>query len=138
MNGVTPRTEAAPAPVQETRVPRLGESRWPPALALVAFLALNIAIRVWLPQASPIRVAWLLPGVEAVLLFVLLFGDPARLAPRARWLRPLLVGLVSLLVLAALWATVILIYDLVKGSGVTNSPQELLASGGLTWLGNNL
>jgi hypothetical protein len=52
--------------------------------------------------------------------------------------RPLLVGLVCLLVLAALWATVLLVYDLVKGIDVTNSPEELLASGGLVWLGNNL
>jgi hypothetical protein len=83
-------------------------------------------------------VAWLLPAVEGVLLFVLLTGDPARLAPRAPWLRPLVVTLVCLLVAAALWGTVLLIYDLIKGVGVTNSPQELLASGGLVWLGNNL
>jgi hypothetical protein len=81
---------------------------------------------------------WLLPSVEAVLLFVLLFGDPARLAPRKRWLRPVIVGLVGLLVLAALWGTALLVYDLIKGIGVSNSPQELLASGGLVWLGNNL
>jgi hypothetical protein len=46
--------------------------------------------------------------------------------------------LVSLLVVAALWGTVLLVYDLIKGIGVTNSPQELLASGGLVWVGNNL
>jgi len=39
---------------------------------------------------------------------------------------------------AALWATVLLVYDLIKGRGVTNSPSELLATGGLVWLGNNL
>jgi hypothetical protein len=131
-------TTAPAAPVEETRVARFGESRWPPAIALVAFLALNITLRIWLPQAGAIRVPWLLPAVEAVLLFVLLVGDPARLAPRAPWLRPLVVTLVCVLVLAALWATALLVYDLIKGIGVTNSPQELLASGGLVWLGNNL
>src|SRR4029453_7412392 len=65
-------------------------------------------------------------------------GDPARLASRARWLRPLLVFLVGALVVAALWATVVLIYDLINGTGVRTSPSELLASGGLVWLGNNL
>ena len=45
---------------------------------------------------------------------------------------------VVILVLAALWATVLLIYDLIEGSGVTGSPRELLASGGVVWLGNNL
>ena len=42
------------------------------------------------------------------------------------------------LVVAALWATALLIYDLIKGIGVTNSPSELLAEGGLVWLGNNV
>jgi hypothetical protein len=123
---------------EKAREPRLGESRWPPALALIAFLALNIALRLWLPSQGAVRVPWLLPAIEAFLLCLLLFGDPARLAPRARWLRPLIVALVCLLVASALWATALLVYDLIKGIGVTNSPQELLASGGLTWVGNNL
>jgi hypothetical protein len=46
--------------------------------------------------------------------------------------------LVVVLVAAALWATVLLVYDLIKGTGVTNSPGELLASGALVWLGNNV
>jgi hypothetical protein len=138
MSGVSSRTAAPPAAAEEAPVLRLGESRWPPALALLAFLALNVALRLWLPPAGVIRMPWLLPGVETVLLLVLLFGDPARLAPRRRWLRPLVLTLVSLLVAAALWGTVLLVYDLIKGIGVTNSPQELLASGGLVWLGNNL
>ncbi len=136
MTAVASRTAAAAT--AEAPATRLGESRWPPAVALIAFLGLNIAIRLWLPNEGAIRVPWLLPGVEVFLLVILLAGDPARLAPRAPWLRPLLVGLVCLLVAAALWATVLLIYDLIKGIGVTNSPQELLASGGLVWLGNNL
>jgi len=46
--------------------------------------------------------------------------------------------IVVVLVLAALWATALLIYDLITGTGVTNSPSELLAWGGMVWLGNNL
>jgi hypothetical protein len=136
---VSSRSEAAAAssPGEATEA-RLGESRWPPALALVAFIGLNIGLRIWLPNEGAIRMPWLLPAIEAVLLFVLVAGDPARLASRARWLRPLLVFLVGALVVAALWATVVLIYDLIKGTGVSNSPTELLASGGLVWLGNNL
>lgn len=100
-------------------------------------MALNIAVRVWLPEKGPIRVAWLVPAVEAVLLGVLLVG-PARIARRVSWARPVAVALVVVLVLAALWATVVLVYDLIKGRGVTNSPTELLASGALVWIGNNL
>jgi hypothetical protein len=128
-------SEASSAPVRE---PRLGESRWPPAIALIAFLTLNIALRVWLPNEGAIRVVWLLPAAETLLLVVLVAGDPARLASRRRWVRPLLVALVCALVAAALWATLLLVYDLVKGIGVTTSPEELLASGGVVWIGNNL
>jgi hypothetical protein len=53
-------------------------------------------------------------------------------------LRPVTVALVGILVLAALWSTALLIYDLIKGTGVTQSPGQLLASGALIWLGNNI
>jgi uncharacterized membrane protein len=124
-------------PLNEASERRLGEPRWPPALALVVFMALNIAVRVWLPEKGVVRVPWLVPAVEAVLLAVLLVG-PARIAKRANWARPVAVTLVVVLVVAALWATVVLINDLIKGRGVSNSPTELLASGALVWLGNNL
>ena len=101
-------------------------------------MVINIGLRVWLPNEGAIRIPWLVPAVEAVLLVVLLFGHPGSYARHARLLHRVAVGLVSLLVAAALWATVLLIYDLVKGIGVTTSPTELLASGAVTWLGNNL
>jgi hypothetical protein len=119
-------------------MPAIGESRWPPAIALLAFLILNIAVRVWLPSGSPVRVRWLVPGVEAVLLVALVASDHSGIASRRHWLRPICLGLVTLLVAAALWETVLLIHDLIKGSSLTNSPTKLLASGGLTWLGNNI
>jgi hypothetical protein len=65
-------------------------------------------------------------------------SDPRRRAGIEPRCAPLSVTLVVVLVLAALWATALLIYDLIKGIGVTNSPSELLASGGLVWLGNNV
>jgi hypothetical protein len=122
--------DASPEPV-------IGESRWPPALALLGFLILNIAVRVWLPGGSPVRVPWLVPAVEAVLLVALVASDHTTVATR-HWLRPICLGLVTLLVAAALWATILLIHDLIKGSALTNSPSKLLASRGLTWLGNNI
>jgi hypothetical protein len=137
---------AVPAPGEATRDAvvgdavtdaRLGESRWPPALALVVFMALNIALRVWLPNEGAIRVPWLVPAVEGVLLTVLVVG-PANVPVDRRWVRRVSVTLVALLVLAALWATVLLVYDLIKGVGVTESPSKLLASGAVVWLGNNL
>jgi uncharacterized membrane protein len=115
----------------------LGESRWPPAIALVAFMALNTGLRLWLGGGSPIRVPWLVPAVEAALLVVLFAADPGNVR-RPRRLHRIAVGLVVVLVAAALWATVLLVYDLIRGTGVTGSPSKLLASGALIWLGNNL
>ena len=117
---------------------QLGESRWPPAAAVLIFLALNVGLRVWLPNEGAIRAPWALPAIEVALLAVLLANDPRGLARRTRTLRRLELALVTLLLVAALWATVFLVYDLVKGSGVTNSPGRLLASGALAWLGNNI
>jgi hypothetical protein len=115
-----------------------GESRWWPAGALVVYMALNIGMRVWLPNDSAVRVPWLLPAVEAVLLVMVVAADPQSVARHARWARRGALALVALLVLAALWSTALLIYDLIKGIGVTDSPSELLATGALVWLGNNL
>jgi hypothetical protein len=118
--------------------PRLGESRLPPAAALIVFMSLNIALRVWLPHEGAVRVPWLVPAIEVALLVMLLLSDPLSRARRAQVLRPVTVTLVVVLVVAALWATTLLVYDLVKGIGVTESPSRLLASGAVVWLGNNL
>jgi uncharacterized membrane protein len=131
----------APAGVSAADAPSqtpLGESRWPPAAALVVFLALNIAIRVWLPHEGLAHLPWVLPAIEAVLLVALVVGNPSRLARRTRWAHRIAVTLVVVLVVAALLSTVLLVYDLIEGHGVTNSPSELLASGALVWVGNNL
>jgi uncharacterized membrane protein len=138
---VTSPGEAAPvvrAQADEAAEIGIGESRWPPALALVTFIALNIALRAWLPHEGAIRLPWLVPAVEAVLLVALIVVNPANISKRGNWPRRVIVGLVVVLVAAALWATIILIYDLVNGRGVTKSATELLASGAVVWLGNNL
>ena len=116
----------------------IGEPRWPPVVALFVYMALNTTLRLWLPHDSAVRVSWLLPSLEAALILLLLLGDPSRLAKHAQRVHQAAVAFVVLLVVAALWATGLLIYDLIQGTGVTNSPSELLASGGLVWLGNNL
>src|SRR4029453_19650011 len=114
------------------------ESRWPPVAAVFMFMILNIAVRIWLPREPVIAVPWLLPVLEAAVLGVLLFGNPADLARHRRWLHPTAVTLATLMVAAALWATVRLIDDLIHGSALTNDPARLLAAGALVWLGNNL
>jgi hypothetical protein len=113
------------------------ESRWPPVAAVLVFMALNVAVRLLLPSEGASHVPWLLPTIEGALLVVLLTDDPSGRAERRRMRRVSLI-LVGILVGAALWATVLLVSDLIKGKGVTNSPDQLLASGAIVWLGNNL
>jgi hypothetical protein len=116
----------------------LGESRWPPAAALVVYIAFTIAVRLWLPGETATRVPWLVPALEAALLLTLVLGDPARLARRTRWAHRIALAIVIALVLAALWATALLVYDLIEGNGVSQNARQLLAAGALVWVGNNL
>lgn len=116
--------------------PRL-EPLWLPVAAVVAFMAINIVLRLWLPGEGAIRTPWLLPAVEAALLVVLVTSNPTGPGERRR-LRGLALVLVGLLVAAALWATAFLVADLITGTGVSDSPSHLLASGAVVWLGNNL
>jgi hypothetical protein len=117
---------------------RLGESRWVPAAVVFAFMALNIVVHLSLSSNGAFgRTPWVVAVVEAVLLVVLPAVHPGSAAERRR-LRHVSSVLVGLLVMAALWATSLLVYDLIKGAGVSNSPDELLAAGAMVWLGNNL
>src|SRR5262249_8088315 len=68
----------------------------------------------------------------------LVVAGPHSVARHARWLRRIALVLVVVLVVAALWTTGFLIYDLIKGIGITQKASELLATGALVWLGNNL
>jgi hypothetical protein len=88
--------------------PTLGESRWPPVGAVLIFLALNVALRIWLPAAGASRVPWLVPAVEAALLVVLMTSDPSAVGEHRR-LRRIALALVGVLVAAALWATALLV-----------------------------
>jgi hypothetical protein len=66
-------------------------------------MALNIAARLWLPHQAAVRAPWLVPAVEALLLVLLVAGNPGRLAEHHQRVRRLALTLVVLLVAAALW-----------------------------------
>src|SRR3954447_4303770 len=88
---------AGAAPAADDDEFPIGESRWPPALALVAFLIVNVVVRLWLPGEAAIRLPWLLPGIEVLLLVVLIAG-PGRVGSRAPTLRRVSLALVGVLV----------------------------------------
>ena len=126
------------APVGETEKPLVGESRWPPLLALTVFIVLNVGLRLWLPGEVLVGVPWVLPTIELVTLIVLFVGNPSDLTKPRSWARPLALVAVGLLVVGALWATALLIYHLITGAEVTESPGMLLAAASLVYIGNNI
>jgi hypothetical protein len=115
----------------------IGESRWPPVLVVLGFMVVNVTTRIAFPRDGVIQVPWLTPLLEGALIVLLLTGDPSGPAERRR-LRRITIVLVGLLVVAALWATGLLIHDLITGEGNANNPDALLASGALVWVGNNV
>jgi uncharacterized membrane protein len=123
-------------PAEDSVAVSLGESRWPPAIAVFIFVVLNVSLRLWLPSERAITMPWLLPGVEVLLLAVLLISDPVSTNKQAHRKRRIAIVLVGLLVAAALGATVVLISHLIEGSPQTNSGGRLLAAGALVWIGN--
>ena len=111
------------------------ESRWPPIVVLSVFLALNIVARIWLPHEGSVRVP-VLAIIEGIFLVLLVAGNLAHVE-RHRLRRGALI-LVAVLVAGALWETALLISDLIRGKGVANDAGQLLATGALVWLGNNM
>src|SRR3954447_12889397 len=114
------------------------ESRWPIALVLSSFIVLTLVLRVVEPERESVGPHWLAPAIEVALLGALIAANPAHIAGRARWLRPLSISLIGLLAAVGMFSTIVLITDLVRGAKVTESAPSLLASGALIWIGNAL
>jgi hypothetical protein len=91
---VTSQSEAATVlPSDATAESPIGEPRWPPVAALIAFMALNIGLRLWLPSERIVGVPWLMPSVELLLLVVLLAAEPGSLVKHRRRLRRVSIAL---------------------------------------------
>jgi hypothetical protein len=112
----------------------VGESRVPMAAAVVTAIVLTIL----LPEDQRALPQWVLPVIEGILLVALIAGDPGAIDRRSRLLRVISIGLVSILVLSALWATERLIDVLITGGPQTNSASDLLQAGTIVWVGNIL
>ena len=111
-----------------------GEPRWPMAAAVVSLMVLAI----FLPRENRLLPAWVFPLFVGALLVVLIAGDPGAIDRRSRLLRVLSIVLVSILVLGALVATILLIDVLINGGPRTDSASELLEAGAIVWISNNL
>jgi hypothetical protein len=115
----------------------VGESLWPPVAAVLGFLVINVVVRATIPVEGVFRAPWLTPLFEVLVLVVLVTYRPTSAVER-RQLRRLALALVGVLVAAALWATSVLVADLVRGVGVSKDAGDLLLTGAIVWLGNNL
>jgi len=112
----------------------IAEARWPMAGAILAAMVLTVL----LPDALRIGPPWLLPLIEGILLVAIVAGDGHRVDRRSSFLRILSIGLVSVLVIEALWSTGWLIHGLVVGNSLTNSASALLSAGASVWVSNNI
>ena len=108
----------------------VGEPRWHSASAVVAAIVLAILT----PDDLRLGPNWLLPVIVGALLVALIAGDPGKIDRRSAPLRALSVGLISVLVLNALWATALLTSHLINGGRETNSADALLEAGAIVWV----
>src|SRR5262245_55144335 len=95
-----------------------------------------IVLTVLMPDDVRLGPNWLLPVIEGVLLVALIAGDPGRIDRRSSLLRTVSIGLVTALVIGALWATVLLVSHLINGGKETNSANALLEAGSIVWASN--
>ena len=116
-----------------TRPARLGEPRWPMALAVVATGLLRAALPHELRNGDA---AWLFLLLVVVLLGVLIVGDPGRIDRDRPWLRNLTSVLIGLITIANADAAVRLVLGIVDTTGWTQNAKVLLASGAAIWLSN--
>ena len=110
----------------------VGEPRWHMASAVIAAVVLALLM----PDDLRLGPNWLLPVIVGVLLVAQIVGDPGRIDRRTAQLRALSVGLICVLVLSAVWATVLLTSHLINGGRRLNQPahcwKRARSSGGQT------
>ncbi|SEE17476.1 hypothetical protein [Streptomyces sp. TLI_105] len=116
-------------PESRSRREPVGEARWPMGMAVVTAMVLTIL----LPDDLRLAPRWVLPTVEGLLLLALVAGDPGRIDRRSTALRTLSIALVGVLALSAVWSTVQLIDDILRGGKETSSATGLLQTGGTVW-----
>ncbi|MEU7017167.1 hypothetical protein [Streptomyces sp. NPDC046385] len=121
-------------PAIPNRSETVGEARWPMATAVVVAMALTVL----LPDDLRLAPRWVIPAVEGLLLIALIAGDPGRIDRRSTVLRAMSIALVGVLALSAVWSTVQLVDDILKGGKETASATSLLQSGGTVWAGTVL
>ena len=122
--------EAVPAWRRVTQ----GEPRWQVSLAIAAAIALQLVMP---SRLVPVHPSWVFPAVDALLVAGLIIANPRRIDRQSVILRYTSLTLIALISLANVWSAVILIDDLIHGTGpVATQAPTLLVDGGSIWLTN--
>jgi uncharacterized membrane protein len=122
---------AEPAPALHRA--RLGEPRWPMAVAVIVTGLLRAALP---PELRNGDAAWLFLVLVVGLLAVLIIGDPGRIDRDRRWLHNLTSVMIGLISVANADAAIRLVVGIINVSSFTQNAKVLLASGGAIWLSN--
>ncbi len=111
-----------------------GDLRGEKRWPMAVTLVVAVALLLLLPSRFSIVPRWIAPLIVGVLLVLLVFADPGRIDRRSSVVRGISLGLVAVLVAGAAMVTARLIVDLIRGGPETNSPGQLLRIGFVVWL----
>jgi hypothetical protein len=123
----------APPDQEARRSRRTGERRWPMALAVLATGGLRAALP---PELRNGDARWAFVAVDAVLLAILIIGDPGRIDRDSTWLRVMTGTLIGVISAVNAGAAVRLVAGIIDGAKFSTNANILLASGGAIWLSN--
>jgi len=104
-----------------------GEQRWPAAAAI----ALLIALEWLLPERLSLGPRWLFPGLQVVIIIVIVAADPGRMRKSSPMLRTMSLLLIAVASLANVYSVVRLVLDIVGGHDTGTAGQLLMAGGGI-------
>jgi uncharacterized membrane protein len=124
-------TVSAPSAPSYPPPPR-GEAHWPPELTV----AVAIGLQLLLPDRLTIVSHWLLPGIETLMLILLIVASPQRLEGEHA-LRRRIALTVTAVTSIANGISVVLLTRLLLHRSVANGHQLVIA-GGVIWLTNVL
>jgi hypothetical protein len=127
------RTDQPSQPGSGPRPRRVGESRWPMAVAVLAAGGLRAALPPALRNGDA---RWAYIVLIAVLLGILIIGDPGRIDRDRTWLRVLTGSLIGLITAVNAVAAVRLLSGIIRVLPFSDDANVLLASGGAIWLTN--
>lgn len=100
-------------------------------LAVTVTMAVAIVLLAALPDRVVNHPRWLIPGLAAILLLIVIVVNPLRVDEQARRLRPFAFALLALVSIANAASAVRLIVDLLNGEGIKDATTLLLTAGAI-------